>query len=59
MTMRFPASLPPAIEVTIDRDGWAFVDPIDEGNFKALPVAERLALRREFEAQVALAKNTH
>ena len=63
LPMAWPSSRG-TLATLIDRDGWSFVD----GNgrtasdhlraFDALPVAERLDLRRGFEGQVALAKDT-
>jgi hypothetical protein len=46
------------IRTTIDYDGWTFQQGGDRIRFQLLPVAERLDLRRVFEAQVRLAKDT-
>jgi hypothetical protein len=56
--MRFQCSGPMPINVEIDRDGWTFWTALDQDNFDRLRVSERLSLRRQFEAQVGLAKNT-
>lgn len=46
------------ITIVISLTGWKFATPADRGRFEALPVAERLTMRRQFEAQVALARLT-
>jgi hypothetical protein len=52
----FPTSRGP-ISILIKRDGWAFMHP-SQDVYNDLPIQERVDLRRAFEAQVALAKNT-
>lgn len=46
------------IAVKIGRSNWIFATRAEHRTFEALPVAERLRLRSEFEAQVALARAT-
>jgi hypothetical protein len=54
MTMEFESSIGD-LKVVVSRERWLLVDrPL----FDRLPAAERLSLRRQFAAQVELAKNT-
>ena len=46
------------IDVSIDRDGWAFMSDADRATFDAQPVADRLVYRSAFAAQVELAADT-
>jgi hypothetical protein len=46
------------VVVVIDRDGWKFESDAHELRFQCLRASDRLDLRREFEAQVDLAKRT-
>lgn len=58
MAVSFHEDTASELRVVIDRSGWRFQEPGDELVFRALPTSERLSLRRQFGAQVALAKNT-
>lgn len=62
LPMRFPATKPPVegdhIDVQIDREGWSFKTPAGRERFLSLSSADRLELRKAFEAQVELAKET-
>jgi hypothetical protein len=62
LPMRFPVTKPPVeddyVDVQIDRAGWAFMTRSGRERFLSLPMADRLELRKAFEAQVALAKQT-
>jgi hypothetical protein len=53
--MRFEVD---GISVEVDRNGWRFTDPSGRPAYNALPVADRIRLRKEFELQVQLAQNT-
>ena len=46
------------VQVIIDRDGWRFSEEGDRLVFEAMPVADRMNLRAQFEGQVELAKAT-
>lgn len=58
LPMRVPLQGGRALSVVIDRQAWRFATSEDEARFRALPVNIRLDLRRQFEAQVELAKST-
>lgn len=60
MTMRLSTEGRDATEiaVVIDRDGWRFAGTAYKALFETLRASERLYLRRQFEAQVRLAKYT-
>lgn len=53
--MRFETD---GITVFITREGWSFRAIGDRTAYNALPVADRIRLRGDFELQVQLAKNT-
>jgi hypothetical protein len=46
------------IDVTITPAGWSFIKQTDRLTFEGLPVGDRMEYRRQFEAQVTLAKET-
>jgi hypothetical protein len=56
LAMSFAASGPYPITIDVSPEGWTFVSDLMAQRFRELPVAERLELRKQFEAQVALAK---
>jgi hypothetical protein len=53
--MRFEVD---GISVEVDRNGWRFADPSGRPAYNALPVADRIRLRKDFELQVQLAQKT-
>lgn len=57
MTMRFETTAS-HVDVVVEPTGWRFAEPYFKTAFETLTVLERLNLRRQFEAQVALAKAT-
>lgn len=46
------------VAIVVDPLGWRFASEADTLTFSELPPAERLKLRRDAAAQVALAKDT-